>query len=218
MRRKQRVRGPGSDRHLLELAAEAITKRALFRNPNFKTGSCALRTRNGAVFEEGCTLRQMTNAKKKSPRDSQIVLNTLMMPEHANHFGNVHGGIIMKLADEAAAIAAMRHAQKPAVTVAMDSMTFERPVHIGEIVQCTATLTYTHKSSMEVRVRVVAEEPISGKMTHTNSAHLVFVALDEAGRPSDVPEVLLETEEDRAEYAAAELRQEHRLRMRKGQG
>ena len=118
----------------------------------------------------------------KTPRQSQIVLNTLMMPEHANHFGNVHGGIIMKLADEAAAIAAMRHAQKPCVTVAMDSMTFKQPVHIGEIVTCTATVTYTRRSSMEVSVEVTAEEPISGKVTLTNSAHLVFVAVDATGR------------------------------------
>jgi uncharacterized protein (TIGR00369 family) len=137
-----------------------------------------------------------------------------MMPEHANHFGNVHGGIIMKLADEAAAIAAMRHAQKPAVTVAMDSMTFKQPVHIGEIVRCTATVTYAHKSSMEVSVDVCAEEPITGKLTHTNSAHLVFVALDENGRPSAVPQLVLETEEDRLAFEEAVGRQEDRLKRR----
>lgn len=151
----------------------------------------------------------------KSPSASQIVLNTLMMPEHANHFGNVHGGIIMKLADEAAAIAAMRHAQKPAVTVAMDSMTFRRPVHIGEIVTCTATITYTHNSSMEVTVDVTAEEPISGKTTHTNSAHLVFVALDEQGRPSNVPPILLTTEEEHRLFEEGKKRQERRLSERK---
>lgn len=151
---------------------------------------------------------------EKTPAQSQIVLNTLMMPEHANHFGNVHGGIIMKLADEAAAIAAMRHAQKPAVTVAMDSMTFKHPVHIGEIVTCTATITYVHNSSMEVTVYVTAEEPISGKMTHTNSAHLVFVALDEHGRSSPVPGLVLTTDEERAFYEQGRLRQERRLRER----
>lgn len=150
----------------------------------------------------------------KSPRESQIVLNTLMMPEHANHFGNVHGGIIMKLADEAAAIAAMRHAQKPAVTVAIDSMTFKQPVHIGEIVTCTATVAYTHKSSMEVSVEVTAEEPISGRLTLTNSAHLVFVALDENGRPSEVPEVLRETDAERHAYEEGRERQAARLARR----
>src|SRR5690606_33762235 len=143
---------------------------------------------------------EMAPPTKKSPSESQIILNTLMMPEHANHFGNVHGGIIMKLADEAAAIAAMRHAQKPAVTVAIDSMTFQNPVHIGEIVRCTATLTFAHRSSMEVTVEVCAEEPITGRLTHTNSAHLVFVALGDDGRPSTVPDLQLETEEERRAY------------------
>lgn len=157
----------------------------------------------------------MSEPVPKSPSDSQIVLNTLMMPEHANHFGNVHGGIIMKLADEAAAIAAMRHAQKPAVTVAMDSMTFREPVHIGEIVRCTATLTYAHRSSMEVTVEVCAEEPMSGRLTHTNSAHLVFVALGEDGRPANVPELIVRTEEERKNFDEAQKRQEERLARRK---
>lgn len=157
----------------------------------------------------------MTVPHQKTPGDSQIVLNTLMMPEHANHFGNVHGGIIMKLADEAAAIAAMRHAQKPAVTVAIDSMTFREAVHIGEIVRCTATLTYTHKSSMEVTVEVCAEEPMSGRLTHTNSAHLVFVALGSDGRPSPVPELVLTSDEERQNYEEARARQALRLSRRK---
>lgn len=152
---------------------------------------------------------------KKRPQDSIIILNTLMMPEHANHFGNVHGGIIMKLADEAAAIAAMRHAQKPAVTVAMDSMTFKQPVQIGDVVTCTAKVTFTHETSMEVGVTVHAENPITGTVTHTNSAYIVFVALDPTGRPAKVPELLLETEEERAEYVHAEQRQAERLRRRK---
>jgi len=138
-----------------------------------------------------------------------------MMPEHANHFGNVHGGIIMKLADEAAAIAAMRHAQKRAVTVAMDSMTFKQPIQIGDVVTCTAHVTYVSKSSMEVNVEVHAENPISGQVTHTNSAYLVFVALDDAGRPGAVPPLALETDRDRAEYAGGEARQKARLSQRR---
>ncbi len=150
----------------------------------------------------------------KSPSQSRVVLNTLMMPEHANHFGNVHGGIIMKLADEAAAIAAMRHAQKRAVTVAMDSMTFRQPIQIGDLVTCTAHVTYVSRSSMEVSVVVHAENPISGQVTHTNSAYLVFVALNEQGRPGAVPPLLLETDLDRDEYAKGEARQKARLAQR----
>jgi len=151
----------------------------------------------------------------KSPRKSRVVLNTLMMPEHANHYGNVHGGIIMKLADEAAAIAAMRHAQKRAVTVAMDSMTFREPVQIGDLVTCTAQVIYVSKSSMEVSVEVHAENPISGQITHTNSAYLVFVALNEDGRPSRVPPLSLETDVDRAAFEKAKARQEARLAQRR---
>src|SRR5690606_13350363 len=113
---------------------------------------------------------------------------------------------------------AMRHAQKPAVTVAIDSMTFQNPVHIGEIVRCTATLTFAHRSSMEVTVEVCAEEPITGRLTHTNSAHLVFVALGEDGRPAPVPELLLVTEEEKANFAEAEQRQKERLARRRRRG
>ena len=151
----------------------------------------------------------------KSPRQSRVVLNTLMMPEHANHYGNVHGGIIMKLADEAAAIAAMRHAQKRAVTVAMDSMTFRQPIQIGDLVTCTAYVTYVSKSSMEVSVEVHAENPISGLLTHTNSAYLVFVALSDEGRPAPVPPLNLETEADIAEHARGQARQVARLAQRR---
>lgn len=150
----------------------------------------------------------------KDPAKSRVILNTLMMPEHANHFGNVHGGVIMKLADEAAAIAAMRHAQMRAVTVAMDSMTFKQPVKIGDVVTCEARVTHVHKSSMEVSVVVHAEDPISGVQTHTNSAYLVFVGIDEAGCPQPVPGLLLVSEADRIEYERAEARRAARLARR----
>lgn len=144
-----------------------------------------------------------------------MTLNTLMMPEHANHFGNVHGGVIMKLVDEAAAIAAMRHAQRPAVTVAMDSMSFKQPVHVGDLLTCDACVTYTHKSSMEVEVHVTAEDPVSGTATHTNSAYLVFVALGPDGRATRVPPLELETESDRERFAEGQERQDLRLERAK---
>jgi uncharacterized protein (TIGR00369 family) len=150
----------------------------------------------------------------KAPSKSHITLNTLMMPEHANHFGNVHGGVIMKLADEAAAIAAMRHAGRPAVTVAMDSMSFKQPVHVGDVLTCDARVCYTHKSSMEVEVHVTAENPISGQVTHTNSAVFVFVALGTDGRPRPVAPVFRENEADEARYQAGARRQERRLKVR----
>lgn len=147
----------------------------------------------------------------KSPERSRITLNTLMMPEHANHLGNVHGGVIMKLADEAAAIAAMRHAQRPAVTVAVDSMTFKQPVHVGDLLTIQAHVSYTHKSSMEISVHVTAEDPVTGVTTHTNSAYLVFVALGPDGRSAPVAPLALSTDEERKQYAEGQMRQERRL-------
>lgn len=154
-------------------------------------------------------------AEPKPALKSYVTLNTLMMPEHANHFGNVHGGVVMKLADEAAAISAMRHAGRPAVTVAIDSMSFKEPINVGDLVTCEAHVSYTHHSSMEVEVQVSAEDPISGQVTHTNSAFFVFVALGSDGRPSPVPPLLCETAEDEERFQEGAQRQELRLLARK---
>ena len=133
------------------------------------------------------------------------------MPEHANTHGNVHGGHIMKMCDEAAAICAMRHAQRPAVTVAIDSMTFHSPVHVGELISLSAHVSYVGTTSMEISVKVTAEDPIQGKTTHTNSAYFVFVALDDKGAPCRVPGLLIESEEQRMEFEAGKLRQQQRV-------
>jgi acyl-CoA hydrolase len=120
----------------------------------------------------------------------------------------------MKQVDEAGAIAAMRHAQRQCVTIAIDSMTFDRPVHLGELLVCDARVTYVGRTSIEVSVRVHAENPITAQTTHTNSAHLVYVALDGEGRPCDVPRLGLETDTDRRAWAEGELRQSERLARR----
>jgi uncharacterized protein (TIGR00369 family) len=130
-----------------------------------------------------------------------------MMPEHANPAGSVHGGLIMKMMDEAGAIAAMRHAQRRVVTIAVDSMTFKSPVEVGQLVTMDATVTYVGKTSLEVSVRVLAEDPIAGSVTHTNSAYLVYVALDDASKPTAVPPLVPETEQERAQYEAGKRRQ-----------
>src|SRR6478609_9686454 len=113
----------------------------------------------------------------QSARASEIALNQLMIPEHANALGNVHGGVIMKMVDEAGAIAAMRHAQKPCVTIAIDSMIFKQPVHLGDLMTCKARVTHVGRTSIEVLVHVHAENILSGYVTHTNSAYVVYVAL-----------------------------------------
>jgi uncharacterized protein (TIGR00369 family) len=150
----------------------------------------------------------------KRVKDSQVTLHHFMLPQHANPLGNVHGGVIMRLVDEAAGLCAMRHAQHPAVTIAIDSMTFYSPVRVGELVTLNASLNWVGHTSMEVGVRVVAENPLTGERTHTNSAYLVFVALDGDGQPVKVPPLILETDEERRRWAEAEARQQRRLEQR----
>ena len=152
---------------------------------------------------------------KKSPQkssvDSRVTLSQLMHPEHANLLGNVHGGWIMKLVDEAGALACMRHAQKKVVTVAIDSMTFRQPIKIGDLVILNAEVTYTGRTSMEAMVRVLAENPVTGEQTHTNTAYLVYVALDNKGRPTTVPALITKTEEEKQRMEQAQKRQAYRI-------
>ena len=150
----------------------------------------------------------------KPIRASQITLSQLMHPEHANLLGNVHGGWIMKLVDEAGALACMRHAQRKVVTVTIDSMDFRQPIRIGDLVILKAEVSYTGRTSMEAAVEVHAENPITGEQTHTNTAYLVYVALDDAGRPTPVPPLQVETEEDKQKMEQAKLRQERRLKQK----
>lgn len=137
-----------------------------------------------------------------------------MNPEHANPLGNIHGGWIMKLVDEAGALACMRHAQQRVVTVALDQMTFREPILIGDLVTLTAEVSYVGRTSMEVEVRVESENPVSGNKTHTNTAYLVFVALDERGRPVPVPPLIPETDRERRRMEKGEQRQAYRKAQR----
>jgi len=151
----------------------------------------------------------MTNSKSMSA--SQISIAQLMLPEHANNLGNVHGGWIMKLVDEAGALACMRHAQRRVVTVAIDQMVFRQPIRIGDLVSLKAEVTYTGRTSMEAEVQVTAEDPITGECTHTNTAYLVYVALDRNGKPAPVPALVAETDEEKQRMQQARVRQEYRL-------
>lgn len=143
-------------------------------------------------------------------------MQQLMLPEHANQLGAVHGGIVMKAVDEAGAICAMRHARRPCVTVCVDSMEFHYPVQVGQLLRCHARVTWTGRTSIEVRVNVEAEDIIGGRITQTNSAHVVYVALDELGHTAVVPALELTTEEDQRLWAAALVRRGHRLSLRPG--
>lgn len=147
----------------------------------------------------------------KTVNASRTTIAQLMQPEHANILGNVHGGWIMKLVDEAGALACMRHAQQRVVTVAVDQMSFRQPIRTTDLVTLTAEVSYVGRTSMEVEVTVHAENPITGERMHTNTAYLVYVALDEGGRPVAVPPLIPENEEQRQRMEDGKARQEYRL-------
>lgn len=151
----------------------------------------------------------------KRVSESRVTLTQLMGPGDANTLGNVHGGIIMKLCDEAAGMAATKHARRPSVTVVVDSMAFHSPVHVGNLVTVSAEVSWVGHTSMEVRVVVNAEDVLHGEITHTNTAYFVYVALDESGKPTPVPGLIFETDEERERFERGAARQERRLEQRR---
>lgn len=150
----------------------------------------------------------------KTCAESRVVIAQLMNPEHANQHGNIHGGWIMKLVDEAGALACMRHAQQRVVTIFVDQMSFREPILIGDLVTFTAEVSYVGRTSIEAEVQVTAENPISGVQTHTNTAYLVYVALDDRGRPVPVPPLNPEDPKKQRRFEKGKLRQDYRLQSR----
>ena len=157
----------------------------------------------------------MTELTPKPIRTSRISIAQMMQPEHANNLGNVHGGWIMKLVDEAGALACMRHAQRRVVTVAIDSMSFRHPIKTSDLVILNAEVSYTGSTSMEAEVQVIAENPITGQRWQTNTAYLVYVALDDDGKPTSIPPIAAETIDEERKMAEAKERQKRRLELRK---
>jgi acyl-CoA hydrolase len=158
----------------------------------------------------------------KHSQDSRIVIIQQMTQQDANLAGNVHGGVVMKHIDSTAGIVAIRHASGNVVTASIDRLDFFSPVYIGDLLHLQASLNMVGRTSMEVGVRVEAENFLTGETRHTASAYLTFVALGNDGRPVSVPPLILETEEDRRRHDEAVARREMRLaekvRERKGQG
>jgi acyl-CoA hydrolase len=145
---------------------------------------------------------------------SQAVLVRWMSISDANSVGFVHGGIVMKLCDEAAGIAAVKHSRLRVVTAAIDRMTFLHPVHVGELLTCMASVNAVWRTSMEVGVRVEAENPRTGDKRHTSTAYLTMVALDDDGQPAPVPALVAESEAEQRRMREAELRRRNRLSER----
>ena len=150
----------------------------------------------------------------KPVRDSLSEYSEIALPNDANGLGNVLGGKVMHLVDLAAAMAAIRHARRPCVTAAVDSMQFLHPVKIGQLIVLRSAVNRVFRSSMEVGVYVETETLLTGKKLHTCSAYLTFVALDESGKATAVPPVIPETEEEQRRYREAGERREYRLAMR----
>jgi len=158
----------------------------------------------------------MTDAKKV--RESVSEYSELALPTDANGLGNVLGGKVMHLVDLAGAMAAMRHARRPVVTLSVDRLEFLQPVHIGELIVLRSAVNRVFRTSMEVGVKVTSENMMTGERRHTCSAYLTFVALDEKRNPTPVPAAIPETEDERRRYQEAGERREYRLATRKGRG
>ena len=145
---------------------------------------------------------------------SESLLSKWMGITEANSAGFVHGGVVMRLCDDAAGLAALRHCGQRIVTAAMDRMTFLHPVHVGELVTCRAKVNAVWRTSMEVGVRVEAENVRAGEIRHSSTAYLTMVAVDENGHPMPVPPLLAETEDEERRRREAELRRTNRLAER----
>jgi acyl-CoA hydrolase len=147
----------------------------------------------------------------KAPSLSHTTIAEVMMPHMANVLGNVHGGVILGMLDRVAAVSAIRHARRTCVTVSVDRVHFREPIHLGELVTMYASVNFVHRTSIEVGVRVEAENLVTGVVRHTNTCYFTFVAIDEHGRPTMVPPLVPETPEEVARYAGGERRRVQRI-------
>jgi acyl-CoA hydrolase len=139
-------------------------------------------------------------------------ITTFVMPHMQNVLGDLFGGHLMALVDQAAAVSAIRHAGGPAVTKSIDRLDFHQPIPVGALVTCRSTVDFVGSSSMDITVNVFSETVSTGEMLHTHTAHVVFVAIDGNRRPKRVPRLVPETDEERARFEAARIRHEARKR------
>lgn len=151
----------------------------------------------------------------RHPRESESVLTELMMPHHANVMGNVFGGHLLALVDRVAAVAAIRHSRRPCVTVSVDKVDFREPIRVGELVTAFARVNFAGRTSMEIGVKVIAENVMTGEKRHTNSCYLTYVALDDRGEPTPVPPVVPETADEKRRHDRAAQRRAARVMDRR---
>jgi acyl-CoA hydrolase len=163
-------------------------------------------------------MTQRLPLKPRTVRETQHETSEIMMPQHANNLGHVFGGVILSMMDRTAAVAAIRHARNDCVTVSVDRVDFREPIHLGDLVIMKASVNFVGRTSMEVGVRIEAENLRTGERRHTNSCYLTFVAIDSNGRPVPVPPLLPETDEERRRHSAAMERRRRRLEERNAEG
>ncbi len=149
--------------------------------------------------------------KIKTVKKSSVVMSHLMMPHNANPTGIVHGGVVMRHIDEAAGVVAVRHSRSNAVTASIDRLDFHNPVFVGNLVTVKASINMVGRTSMEIGVRVETEDLISGRVSHTASAYLTYVAMDKSFRPKEVPPLKLITDEEKRRNKEALSRRKDRL-------
>lgn len=147
----------------------------------------------------------------KTVAESAAILSEVMMPAHANHYGSVHGGMILKLVDEVAFVAATKHCRKNVVTVSLDSIEFRHPVNVGDVLTLKASVFNVGNTSMDVRVDIEAEKIKAGKVVRVGSAYLTMVALDGSGRPVKVSGLALKTKDEREKNKEIRMKRQKRI-------
>lgn len=157
------------------------------------------------------TCQEVTDLNYRTAKETSLVVSYLVMPADTNPAGNVHGGVIMKHIDNTAGIVAYRHARANVVTASIDRLDFHNPAFVGELLTLKAGLNYVGRSSMEIGVRVEAENLLSGEVRHIASAYLTFVSLDENHRPKEVPPLAFESDDE----CRRNMQAQERLKMRK---
>lgn len=158
----------------------------------------------------------MPDREKRTVKESALETAHLMMPQDANIQGNVYGGTIMKLMDEIAGSVGALHARRNVVTASIDRMNFYEPVYIGNLLILKASVNFVGNTSMEIGVRIEARDLRTGKLVHTGSSYLTFVALDELGNPCEIAQIIPETEDEKRRYLEGKARRQQRLALKQG--
>ena len=156
-----------------------------------------------------------SSSTSRTVRETQHETSQMMLPQHSNNLGLVFGGVILGMMDTASAVSAIRHARSTCVTASVDRVDFREPIHLGDLVIMKCSVNYVGRTSMEVGVRVEAEDIQTGNRRHTNSCYLTFVAIDRNGRPIEVPRLVPETDDEIRRYEAAKARRQRRLEERR---